>query len=63
MADVAKLIGEAFELGAAVVDGHVTLMKVAQLGLEVDGALDLDLSWIYHMDLKFRMLIHCHLYS
>ena len=53
VADVAKLIGEAFELGAAVVDGHVTLMKVAQLRLEVGGALDLNLSWIYRMDLKF----------
>ena len=40
VADVAKLIGEAFELGAVVVDGYVTLMKAAQLVLEVDGALE-----------------------
>jgi hypothetical protein len=35
------------ELGVVVVDGHVTFdEKVVQLGLNVDGTLDLDLNWI-----------------
>ena len=38
--DVAKLISEVFELGVVVVDGHVTLMKAEQLGLEVDDMLE-----------------------
>lgn len=36
VADCAKLIGEAFQLGAVFIDGHVYLIETAQLGLEVD---------------------------
>ena len=41
MADVAQLIGEAFELGAIVIDGHVTLHQGTQFGLQLYGALHL----------------------
>ena len=41
MADVLQLVGEALELGAVVVDGHVALLHGAELGLEEDGALQL----------------------
>ena len=41
MADVPQLVGEALELGAVVVDGHVALLHGAELGLEEDGALQL----------------------
>ena len=41
VADVAQLIGELFQLGEVGVDGHVALLQGAQLGLQVDGALQL----------------------
>ena len=39
VADVAKLIGKAFQLGAVVVDGQVTLTGAAKLGLKIDSTL------------------------
>jgi len=41
VADAAQLIGDALQLGAVGVHRHVTLLKRAQLGFEVDGALQL----------------------
>jgi hypothetical protein len=40
LADVVQIVGEDFQLGAVVVDGHVTLIQVAELGLIEDDALE-----------------------
>ena len=41
MVDVAKLIGDALELGAVIGDGETALLRRTQFGLEVDRALKL----------------------
>lgn len=41
VADVTKLVGEALEFGAVVVDGQVALLDVAEFSLQKNGALEL----------------------
>jgi hypothetical protein len=40
LADVLQIVGEDFHLGAVVMDGHVTLIQVAELSLVEDDALE-----------------------
>jgi hypothetical protein len=41
VADGTKLIVEALQLGAVLIDGHVALIGTTELSLEVDGTLEL----------------------
>jgi hypothetical protein len=41
MPDVAKLIGEAFELGAVILDGEIALLNRAKLCFQENDTLEL----------------------